>query len=121
MLMKTLLITLCLLAPITANAACAPTDFVVKDFAVSARQSGMRSTMIMKGELVNNCATPAAAQVEIDARDANGKVLQSRKGWPAGTTNIAPGKSVPFNLGRMFHYQASMQTYAVRVVSVRTW
>lgn len=119
--MKTLLVTLCLLAPIAANAACAPTDFVVKNFSVSTRQEGMRSTMIMKGELVNNCAQPAAAQVEIDARGAGGKVLQSKKGWPAGTTNIAPGKSVPFNLGRMFHYQSAMQTYAVSVVSVRSW
>lgn len=112
---------LCLFTPMAANAACGATEFVIKDFAVSAASSGMRSKMVMKGELVNNCAEPAAAQIEVQAKDGSGKVLQDKKGWPAGTTNIAPGKSVQFNLGRQFHYDPSMQTYTARIVTVRSW
>ena len=119
--MKTLLSALILLAPIAAHAACAPTDFAVTNFQVSASNEGLRRQMIMKGELVNHCAAPAAAQIQIEAKDASGNVLQTKKGWPAGTTNIAPGQSASFNLGRMFHYQSDMQTYAVTVISVRSW
>jgi hypothetical protein len=108
---------LCLFAPMAANAACAATDFVIKDFAVSAGST----KMIMRGQLVNNCAEPAAAQIEVQAKDSSGNVLQSKKGWPAGTTNIAPGKSVQFDVGRQFHYDPSMQTYAAGIVSVRSW
>lgn len=116
--MKTLLASaLLLLAPMAANAACAPSDFVVQDFQVTAG-SGRLS---MKGQLVNHCAEPAAAQITIDAKSAGGSVLQSKKGWPAGTANIAPGQSVTFDLGRLFRYQADMSTYSVGVASVRTW
>ena len=104
-------------APMAANAACSSTDFVIQGFTVGA--SGGR--MSMKGELVNHCAEAAAAQIEIQAKDAGGNVIVTKKGWPAGTTNIAPGKSVAFDLGRQFHYDASMQTYAAGIVSVRSW
>ena len=77
--------------------------------------------MTMKGQLVNHCAEPAAAQVEVQAKDASGKVLVAKKGWPAGTTNIAPGKSVTFDLGRQFHYDPSMQSYTAGIVTVRSW
>lgn len=119
--MKILLPAFLLLAPIAVHAACAPTDFAVTNFQVSANNEGLRKQMIMKGDLVNHCAAPAAAQIQIEAKDASGNVLQTKKGWPAGTTNIAPGQSASFNLGRMFHYQSDMQTYAVTVVSVRSW
>lgn len=112
---------LCMFAPMAANAACASTDFVIKDFSVNAASAGMRSKMVMKGELVNNCAEAAAAQIEVQAKDASGNVLQSKKGWPAGTTNIAPGKSANFDLGRQFHYDPSMQSYTASIVNVRSW
>lgn len=116
--MKTLLASaLFLLAPMAAHAVCAPTDFVVQDFKVSA-SSGRLS---LKGQLVNHCAEAAAAQISIDAKDSGGGVLQSKKGWPAGTANIAPGQSVDFDLGRLFRYQSDMQSYSVGVASVRTW
>ena len=58
--MKILLASaLFLLAPMAAHAACAPTDFAVQDFKISA-SSGRLS---LKGQLVNNCAEPAAAQI----------------------------------------------------------
>lgn len=118
---RLLVSALCLFAPMAANAACAATDFVIKNFAVSAGSGGMGTKMIMKGQLVNNCAEAAAAQIEVQAKDSGGNVLQSKKGWPAGTTNIAPGQSVQFDVGRQFHYDPSMQTYAAGIVSVRSW
>jgi hypothetical protein len=117
--MKTLLASAVLLfAPLAAHAACAPTDFQIQDFKMG--QSGSR--LILKGQLVNHCAEAAAAQVSIDAKDAGGKVLMNKKGWPAGTSNIAPGQSVDFDLGRLFRNQGGdTQTYSVGIASVRTW
>lgn len=116
--MKTLLASaLFLFAPLAAHAACAPTDFVVQDFKVSAGSG----RLMLKGQLVNHCAEAAAAQIAIEAKDAGGSVLVSKKGWPAGTANIPPGQSVDFDLGRLFHYRSDMQSYTVGVVSVRTW
>ncbi|MCW8807674.1 MAG: hypothetical protein OQK79_06120 [Rhodanobacter sp.] len=112
---------LCLLAPIAAHAACAPTDFAIKDFQVNVSAGGIRTKMIMKGELVNHCAEAAAAQIEISAKDGSGNVVATKKAWPAGTTNIGPGQSISFDLGRRFRYQPEMQTYAAGIVSVRSW
>ena len=120
--MKTLIACAALLiAPIAAHAACAPTDFTIQDFKVGASAAGLSSRMTMKGQVVNNCAEPAAAQITIAAKDASGNVIAEKKGWPAGTTNIAPGKSVNFDMGRLFRYQSDMATYTVSVASVRTW
>ena len=86
--MKILLASaLFLLAPMAAHAACSPTDFAVQDFKIAA--SGGR--LSLKGQLVNHCAEPAAAQIAIDAKDSSGKVLASKKGWPAGTATRAVG------------------------------
>lgn len=116
--MKALFATLLLLAPLTSQAGCAATDFIVQNFEVSATHG---DAMNMKGALVNHCGEAAAAQLQIEAKDASGKVLQTKKGWPAGTTNIAPGQSAEFNLGRLFRYDTAMQTYTVSIVSVRSW
>ncbi|KRE90950.1 hypothetical protein ASG87_02110 [Frateuria sp. Soil773] len=119
--MKTLLAAAVLLfAPIAAHAGCAATDFAVQDFKVGAG-SGAGARMSMKGALVNHCTEAAAAQIQIEAKDSSGKVVQTKKGWPAGTTNIAPGQSVDFDMGRLFRFQSDMQTYTVSVVDVRAW
>lgn len=116
--MKTLLASaLFLLAPMAAHAACAPTDFSVQGFKIAA-SAGRLS---LKGQLVNHCAEAAAAQISIDAKDSTGNVVLSKKGWPAGTANIAPGQSVDFDLGRLFHYSPDMQSFTAGVASVRTW
>lgn len=116
--MKTLLASaLLFLAPMAAHAACASTDFAVQDFKISA-SSGHLS---LKGQLVNHCAEAAAAQVAIEAKDATGNVLVSKKGWPAGTANIGPGQTVDFDLGRLFRYSSDMQSFTAGVASVRTW
>lgn len=104
-------------APMAAHAACSASDFSIQGFTVTANSGRMS----MKGKLDNHCATPAAAQIEVQAKDASGNVVASRKAWPAGTTNIAPGKSISFNLGRQFHYDPSMQTYTASIASVHTW
>ncbi|HET6431084.1 hypothetical protein [Dyella sp.] len=115
--MKTLLASAVLmLAPLAAHAACAPTDFAIQDFKVV---QGAR--MSMKGQVMNHCAEAAAAQISIAAKDANGRVIQEKKGWPAGTTNIAPGQTVEFDLGRLFRYSSDMATYTVSIASVRSW
>lgn len=110
-----------LLAPLGAHAACSPADFKFQDFTAGMSTSGIGQRILLKGELVNQCAEPAAAQIAIVAKDASGKVLTTKKGWPAGTSNIAPGQSVSFDLGRLFRNTSNMATYSVDVASVRTW
>ncbi|GAB2563592.1 hypothetical protein ISP15_05335 [Dyella jejuensis] len=120
--MKTLLAaTVLMVAPIAAHAACAATDFAIQDVKVSAVGSGIATRLSVKGKLVNNCTSAAAAQVRLDAKDGSGNVLVSKQGWPAGTTNISPGQSVDFDMGRLLHYQSDMQNYSLTVVGVRAW
>ena len=119
--MKTLLVVALLLAPVASHAACAATDFAISDFKMKSSGSGTGMRLSLAGQLTNHCGSAAAAQIRIEAKDAGGKVLQSKQGWPAGTSNIAPGEKVNFDLGRMFRYQPNMQDYTVSVVDVRTW
>jgi hypothetical protein len=112
--------TLLLVAPVAAH-ACASTDFAIQDVKVSSVGSGMATRLSVKGKLVNNCSAAAAAQVRLDAKDGSGNVLASKQGWPAGTTNLSPGQSVDFDLGRLLHYQPDMQSYTLSVVDVRAW
>lgn len=106
-----------LAAPLAAHAACAPTDFAIKDF----RPAATGGHLSLKGELVNHCAAASAAQIRIEIKDATGKVLQSKQAWPAGTTNISAGQSVNFDLGRMFRISPDMASYTASVVDVRSW
>jgi hypothetical protein len=102
-------------------AACTPKDFAIEAFAVKLQQGSGQPRFSMKGQLVNHCAEAASAQIRIDAKDAAGKVLSSKQGWPAGTSNIEPGKSVDFDLGRLFRYQPDMSDYTVLVSDAKTW
>ncbi|GLQ86737.1 hypothetical protein [Dyella flagellata] len=113
--------TLLLVAPIAAHATCAASDFAIQDVKVAAVGSGVATRLSVKGKLVNNCASAAAAQVRLDAKDGSGNVLASKVGWPAGTTNVSPGQSVEFDLGRLMHYQSDMQNYSLSVVDVKAW
>src|ERR1700754_1001041 len=105
-----------LAAPLSAHAACAAKDFAIDGFAVKVQQGSGQPRFSMKGNLVNKCGEAAAAQIRIDAKDAAGK-----QGWPAGTSNIEPGKSVDFDLGRLFRYTPDMQDYTVVVSDVKAW
>lgn len=109
-----------LFVPMLAHAGCTAADFKVASFDVQVGDPA-HPVMEMPGKLVNHCNEPAAAQLEIEARSDDGSVVQKRKFWPAGTANIAPGDSVTFDAGRMFSFKASMKTYAVSIVSVRSW
>ncbi|MET0330621.1 MAG: hypothetical protein ABW154_04250 [Dyella sp.] len=113
--------TLLLLAPVAARAACSASDFAIQDFKMSTSGSGTGLHLSLKGKIVNHCATAAAGQVKIEAKDASGNVLVTKQGWPAGTSNIAPGDGVDFDLGRLFRYQPEMQSYTVGIAEVRTW
>ena len=120
--MKTLIASALLLAlPFGAHAACSATDFWVKDFKTEVTGSTINRHIALSGELVNGCAAPAAAQLKVIAKDASGNVVASKSAWPAGTSNISPGKSVNFDLGRLIHYSPEMQSFAISIVSVRAW
>lgn len=120
--MKSLLASaVLLLTPFAASTACEPTDFAIKDFNTAISGSGASLRLSLSGELVNNCGTPSAAQIRIEAKDANGNVLQTKRAWPAGTTNIAPGATAKFDLGRQFRFQSGMESYAATVIAVRVW
>ncbi len=120
--MKAVLVaTLLLITPLASHAACSATDFAVEGFKMTTVGSGAAMHLSLTGKLVNHCATPAAAQVRVDAKSASGAVLATKQGWPAGTTNIAPGQEVSFDLGRLIRYQPEMQTYSASVSDIRTW
>lgn len=110
-----------LLAPMAAQATCSATDFSIQSFKIKPVSGGIGPRVSLSGELVNNCTTAAAAQVRIVAKDASGNVVASKQGWPAGTSNISPGKSVSFDLGRLFRFNSTMQSFTASVSEVRAW
>ena len=110
-----------MLLSLTSHAACTAADFQIRDFKMAMDHGGMRNRLSLKGALVNHCAEPAAAEVAIVAKDSSGKIVRSRKGWPAGTANIGPGESVVFDLGGLFRNLSNVDTFSVGVVSVHTW
>ena len=119
--MKTLLMTTALLlAPMAVHAECSVKDFAITEFTPSAA-SGLTSKLSLRGQLLNSCTTASAAQIRIELKDGSGNVLQSKQAWPAGTSNITPGQSVSFDLGRLFHYQAGIASFTASVVKVRSW
>jgi len=119
--MKKLLVCAALaLSPLAAN-ACAPTDFAITEFKPQVPAPGSTMRLRLAGELVNHCSSASSAQIRIEAKDASGNVLATKEAWPAGTTNINPGESTKFDMGRLFRYSAEMDSYTVSVVDVRAW
>lgn len=119
--MKTFLLScVLLLAPLAAHADCSVKDFAITDFKPAAGR-GADSRMSLRGELVNNCGIASAAQIRVEIKNASGEVIQSKQAWPAGTSNVTPGQSVHFDLGRLFRYQSEMASFTARVVAVRSW
>ncbi|TBR37234.1 MULTISPECIES: hypothetical protein [Dyella] len=110
-----------LLAPVASHAACSAADFSIEGFKMKATGNGAGQRLSLAGQLVNHCKEPAAAQVRIEAKDASGKVLQTKQAWPAGTANISPGQTADFDLGRLFRYESDVQDFTVSVADVRTW
>jgi hypothetical protein len=121
LLIKSLLVSCVLLpVPLIVNAECTVKDFAITEFTPSAARE-MAGKLSLHGVLVNNCTTASAAQIQVEIKDSAGNVLQSRKAWPAGTSNVTPGQAVPFDLGRLFHSQPDMASFTASIVSVRSW
>ncbi|MEO8808955.1 MAG: hypothetical protein ABI386_01745 [Rhodanobacter sp.] len=119
--MKILLLSsLLLLAPLAAQAQCAIKDFAITEFKPSVA-NGLTPRLSLQGHLVNNCTAASAAQIRVEIKNDAGQVVQTKQAWPAGTSNMTPGETVQFDLGRLFHLQTGMSTFTASVVSVRTW
>ncbi len=119
--MKNLLIcSILLLAPLAAHAECAIKDFAITAFKPSVA-SGLTPRLTLQGQLMNNCTASSAAEIRVEIKNDAGQVIQSKQAWPAGTSNITPGQTVQFDLGRLFHFQAGMASFTASIVSVRAW
>lgn len=105
-----------------AQAACAHKDFDVENFKISmsARVGGAKRFSI-KGDLVNHCGEPAAAQIRVIAMDSNGREVKAEDGWPAGSNNIPPGQSVSFDFGPLFKFDPAFDQFGVAIVQTKTW
>lgn len=106
-----------------ARASCGTGDFQVRNFVANVDNCrGPRCPrLILSGELYNGCAIPAGAEVEIEAKDARGRVVSSVRGWPATTGNVSPGDVQEFNFGPLMRYNSSMVEFGVFIVDVREW
>src|SRR3954466_4445945 len=69
-----------------ASAACTAGDIEIKEWSWS-RDAGWFSGV---GKLVNNCAEPVAAQIQVTFRDEAGQVVNIDESWPTGKRNIPP-------------------------------
>lgn len=117
-----ILLTLFLYAPAIA-AECSASDFSVEDFEISVDNCRGRNcpTLVITGELVNNCSSPAGARLEIEAVNSSGRTVDSVDGWPAQTDNVPPGESVSFDFTGMMGYERSMDDFSVFISEVRVW
>ncbi len=106
-------------APLTAQAACTSSGFTVTHFASVPHPNTRRISL--SGDLVNQCSVPAGAQVRIIAKDAQGNVIESEQAWPAGSSNVQPGKAKQFNFGPLFEFSPNMSSFEVEIVKVREW
>jgi hypothetical protein len=98
-----------------AHAACAVTDIEIKEWSWS-RDAGWFSIV---GELANNCAEPAGAQLQITFRDAEGRVVSIEEAWAGGTRNILPKGSYAFQTSSRGY--ATAKNLSIRVINVRRW
>lgn len=103
---------------------CEISDFVIHDFKPTIYDVCRRTPcpeLSLTGKLKNKCPNPASAQVKIAAKDGNGNVIATVKGWPGFTRNIRPGDSYPFNLGPLMRYRPGMKTFSIQIIDVKTW
>jgi|GEM_PF-237555 len=126
--MKPLIVlaTALLVIPFTgtaAMAACSSSDFDVQNFELSVDNCRGRNCprLIIKGELINNCGSAAAARVEVEAMTGGGRVVDSVDGWPARTSNLDPGERIAFDFTGMMSFERNMEDFSVSIVEVREW
>lgn len=117
-----ILLPLFLYAPVSA-AECTASDFNVENFEIGVEDCRGRNCpmLVITGELVNNCSSPAGARLEIEALNSSGRTVESVDGWPAQTSNVPPGESVSFDFTGMMGYDRSMADFSVFISEVRVW
>jgi hypothetical protein len=104
-----------MLFAVGAHAACAVTDIEIKEWSWGS-DAGWFSVF---GELVNNCAEPVGAQLQVTFRDAAGRVVNIDESWAAGTRNIPPRGVYAFRTASRAY--ATAKNVSIRVVNVRQW
>jgi hypothetical protein len=103
--------------PVMAEAACLPKDIELKQ--VDWRRESKDWSKIV-GEIVNRCSEETGVQLQVTFRDAAGKVVDVEEFWPAGTINISPGASYPFNLTAALHSTSvKMESAVIQVRAFR--
>ena len=70
------------------------------------------------GEVRNDNPVAAGIRLQIIARDASGRVVDSREYWPAGRGNIAPGATPA--IGVVATDQPAV-TFEVRIIDAHVW
>src|ERR1043166_2170919 len=86
----------------TTARRCQVSDFAVEGFAPKIFDDCKKSScpaLKLTGNLKNNCALAAGAQIKITAEDGKGNVVDTTDGWPASTRNIGSGATYAFDLG----------------------
>jgi hypothetical protein len=113
----------CLVSSLSISSAlgCSPSDIAVKqaDWHKTTDAGQGRTFVEIVGEITNNCAEPAAAEVQATFRDRSDKVVAVDEFWPASTRNIAAHASYPFSRTNII--DASAYTMSVSVIDTRKW
>lgn len=108
----------------TPSVACSPSDFEVVGFNASIRDD-CRVTpcpvYVLTGQIKNNCAEAAGAQLKITTFDKNDAVVTTYEGWPASIRNIAPGGLYAFDVGPGVRYDVRATKITYEIIDARTW
>lgn len=113
----------CFMMPQTVMAACSASDFSIEDLEIEVDNCTGRNCpmLVMTGSLINQCGEPAAARVEIQAKSDRGRPIDSVDGWPAQTSNLAPGEKADFDFTAMMPFDRNMSDFSVNIIETRVW
>jgi len=78
-----------------------------------------QDTLKIIGELRNNGAVAAGAEIEVIARDVHGTLVDSETFWPASIRNIPPGGTC--GIEHSITHDRRAKTLEVKVVRVTIW
>ncbi len=74
--------------------------------------------IVILGEVRNDNGVAAGVQLQVIARDASGRVVDTREYWPAGSDNIAPGATHAIDV---IATDQAAETFEIRIIDARTW
>lgn len=74
--------------------------------------------VVIFGEVRNENPVAAGVQLQVIARDAAGRVIDSHEYWPAGRDNIAPGGVHAIDV---IATDQPAVTFEVRIIDARAW